>query len=48
VIKSLLESHSQEITKIKKETNALGSNFEKLSEVINEGISNYKREERQQ
>jgi uncharacterized protein YoxC len=42
VIKSLLEPHNQETTKIKKKTNALGSKIEKLSEVINEVIRDYK------
>jgi chromosome segregation ATPase len=42
VIKSLLESHNQEMTEMKKGSNALGLKFEKLTEVIDEVISDYK------
>jgi hypothetical protein len=43
VIKTLLESHNQKIAEMKKKrTNALGSKFEKFSEVINTVISDHK------
>jgi hypothetical protein len=42
LIKSLSETHNQEIAKIKKRTNVIGTIIEKLSEVMKEVSSDYK------
>jgi hypothetical protein len=41
VIKQMFESHKQEMSEMRKRTDALGPNFDRLSEIVTEMINDY-------